>query len=44
MEKRFDWHPTPDEVRAIVNELRPVIADIANRQDDELNRLEGLAV
>jgi hypothetical protein len=44
MEKRFDWNPTPDEVLAIVNELRPVIADIATRQDDELTHLEGLAV
>jgi hypothetical protein len=42
MEKRFDWQPTADEVRDIVNELRPVIADIA-RRDDELVRLEALA-
>lgn len=43
MEKRFDWQPTADEVRAIVNELRPVIADIARRSDDELVRLEARA-
>ena len=41
MDKRFDWNPTPDEVRAIVNELRPVLADIARRQDDELERIEA---
>src|SRR5439155_25234965 len=40
MDKRFDWKPTPDEVLAIVNELRPGITDIARRQDDELARLE----
>jgi hypothetical protein len=43
MDKRFDWTPTPDEVRAIVAELRPVIADIARRSDDEMARLDRVA-
>lgn len=35
---RFDWHPTPEEVEAIVFEMRPLIAALADR---ELARLRA---
>jgi hypothetical protein len=37
--KRLQWHPTPEEVAAIVVELRPMIAAMARRQSTELARL-----
>jgi hypothetical protein len=37
--KRLQWHPTPEEVAAIVAELRPMIAAMAHRQTRELARL-----
>ncbi len=32
MDSRLEWHPTEAEVQAIIEELRPVLAAMAERQ------------
>jgi hypothetical protein len=39
-EQLRDWHPNPGEVADIVRELRPLIAEIARRDSQELARIE----
>lgn len=41
MATMLDWKPTQDEVDAIVAELRPMITDMARRQQDELAQLQS---
>jgi hypothetical protein len=36
METQWDWHPTDAEVQAIIEELRPVLAAMSERQHHEL--------
>ena len=36
MESRLEWHPTEAEVQAIVEELRPVLAAMAERQSHQM--------
>jgi hypothetical protein len=37
METQWDWHPTDAEVQAIIEELRPVLAAMSERQSHELS-------
>jgi hypothetical protein len=37
METQWDWHPTDAEVQAIIEELRPVLAAMAERQRHDMN-------
>ena len=37
--RRFNWHPTAEEVAAIVGELRPMISEMSARQTAELKLL-----
>jgi hypothetical protein len=39
VDRVLEWKPTPEEVAAILAELRPLIAGIARRQSEELARL-----
>jgi hypothetical protein len=32
MDAQWDWHPTEAEVQAIIEELRPVLAAMAERE------------
>ena len=36
MDARLEWHPTEAEVQAIIEELRPVLAAMAERQSNQL--------
>ena len=36
MDARLDWHPTEAEVQAIIEELRPVLAAMAERQSIQM--------
>jgi hypothetical protein len=36
MDARLDWHPTEAEVQAIIEELRPVLAAMAERQSRQM--------
>ena len=36
MESRLEWHPTEAEVQAIIEELRPVLAAMAERQSIQM--------
>jgi len=36
MDSRLEWHPTEAEVQAIVEELRPVLAAMAERQSHQM--------
>ena len=39
MDTRLEWHPTEAEVQAIIEELRPVLAAMAERQTRLTERL-----
>ena len=43
-ERRFDWRPTPDEVARIVDELRPIIVELARRSTPQGGWSAGTAV
>ena len=36
MDSRLEWHPTEAEVQAIIEELRPVLAAMAERQSIQM--------
>ena len=36
MDTRLEWHPTEAEVQAIIEELRPVLAAISERQHHQM--------
>jgi hypothetical protein len=36
MDSRLEWHPTEAEVQAIIEELRPVLAAISERQHHQM--------
>ena len=36
MDSRLEWHPTEAEVQAIIEELRPVLAAMAERQSHQM--------
>jgi hypothetical protein len=36
MDPRLEWHPTEAEVQAIIEELRPVLAAITERQQRQM--------
>jgi hypothetical protein len=38
-EASLDWHPTEDEVRAIVEEMRPLLVEMAARERQRLGRI-----
>ena len=35
-ERLKNWHPTPAEVKAIVHELRPIIHELARRDNERI--------
>jgi hypothetical protein len=39
---RLEWHPTAEDVEAIVAEMRPLIDTLAVREAQRLSRLTGL--
>ena len=39
MDERLQWNPSPEEVEAILAELRPLIRAMARRQRAELEQL-----
>ncbi len=44
-EHRFDWHPSPEEVGRIVEEMRPIIEQFVRRSRQERSgRVEGAAL
>jgi hypothetical protein len=36
MDARLEWHPTEAEVQEIIEELRPVLAAISERQHSQM--------
>ena len=40
-DRHHQWDPTPEEIDAILDELRPLIADIAHRQTAALELLRA---
>jgi hypothetical protein len=36
VDARLEWHPTEAEVQAIIEELRPVLAALAERQTSQM--------
>ena len=43
MDHRLEWDPTTGEVRAIVDELRPLLEAMARRDEEQLARITSRA-